>query len=444
MIQTFKSYLKKERLIKSTNTILLAVSGGLDSVVMCDLFHQAGFQFAIAHCNFQLRGKESDEDETFVEALAEKYNVAFHSTSFDTAAYAKKKKLSIQEAARELRYFWFEEIRHQYNYTSLAVAHHRDDSVETFFINLLRGTGIRGLHGILHQQGNIIRPLLFAGREELESYSKKKKLKYREDSSNESDKYLRNRIRHHLIPLLEELRSGATQQINSTMEHIRSVEAVYSDAIQQKRNSIVKEENGVVKLSIQKIKKLEPVDIYLFELLSPFGFNIEMVHEIVSAFDSISGKQFVSKTHRLIKDRDFLLLEEIKNKKSKNSLLKVKAGQKKLVITGKEIQMRTILKNKQLKLLLSKNIAQLDHAKLKFPLVCRTWQKGDTFQPIGMKGKKKLSDFLTDQKLSVIEKENTFVLLSGNDIVWVVGHRIDERYRVIDTTKKIFFAELSK
>lgn len=443
MIQTFKSYLKKERLIKSTNTILLAVSGGLDSVVMCDLFHQAGFQFAIAHCNFQLRGKESDEDETFVEALAEKYNVAFHSTSFDTAAYAKKKKLSIQEAARELRYFWFEEIRHQYNYTSLAVAHHRDDSVETFFINLLRGTGIRGLHGILHQQGNIIRPLLFAGREELESYSKKKKLKYREDSSNESDKYLRNRIRHHLIPLLEELRSGATQQINSTMEHIRSVEAVYSDAIQQKRNSIVKEENGVVKLSIQKIKKLEPVDIYLFELLSPFGFNIEMVHEIVSAFDSISGKQFVSKTHRLIKDRDFLLLEEIKKEK-KEELVNVKAGQKIVHCADQKILIKTIANDKQFKLLLSKNIAQLDLAKLKFPLVCRVWQKGDVFQPIGMKGKKKLSDFLTDQKLSIIEKENTLVLLSGKDIIWVVGHRIDERYKVNDSTKKIFFAELHK
>lgn len=444
MLQQFIDHIKKEFSFKKNETILLTISGGLDSVVMCDLFHQAGLQFAIAHCNFQLRGKESDEDEDFVEALAEKYDVAFHSVSFDTAVYTKNKKLSIQEAARELRYSWFEEIRKQYNYSAIAVAHHRDDSVETFFINLLRGTGIRGLHGILPQQGNIIRPLLFTGRKELEAYSKKRKLKFREDSSNESDKYLRNRIRHHLIPMLEELRPGAAQQIDLTMEHLRSVEAIYLDTIEQKRRSVMEKETGLINFSIKKLKKLVPVHVYLFEFLSPFGFNMETVHEIESALDSISGKQFVTKTHRLIKDRDFLLLEEIKNKKSKNSLLKVKAGQKKLVIAGKEIHMRTILKDKKFKLLLSKNIAQLDHAKLKFPLVCRTWQKGDAFQPIGMKGKKKLSDFLTDQKLSVIEKENTFVLLSGNDIVWVVGHRIDERYRVIDTTKKIFFAELSK
>lgn len=443
MLQKFIDYTKKEFSLKKKDTILLAVSGGIDSVVMCDLFHQAGFQFAIAHCNFQLRGKESDEDETFVEALAEKYNVAFHSVSFDTAAFAKKKKLSIQEAARELRYSWFEEIRQQYNYTSIAIAHHRDDSVETFFINLLRGTGIRGLHGILPQQENIIRPLLFTGRKELESYSKNKKLKYRDDSSNESDKYLRNRIRHHLIPLLEELRSGATQQINSTMEHIRSVEAVYSNTIRQKRNSIVIEENDIVKFSIQKIKKLDPIHLYLFEFLSPFGFNMDTVHEINAALDSISGKQFVSKTHRLIKDRDFLLLEEIKKEK-KEELVKVKDAQKIVLCADQKILIKTIAKDKQFKLLLSKNIAQLDLAKLKFPLVCRVWQKGDIFQPIGMKGKKKLSDFLTDQKLSIIEKEKTLVLLSGKDIVWVVGHRIDERYKVSDFTKKIFFAELHK
>ncbi|MBL7889039.1 MAG: tRNA lysidine(34) synthetase TilS [Bacteroidia bacterium] len=443
MLQQFVDHIKKEFSFKKNETILLAISGGLDSVVMCDLFHQAGLQFAIAHCNFQLRGKESDGDEDFVEALAEKYDVAFHCVSFDTAAYAKKKKLSIQEAARELRYSWFEELRTQYNYSAIAVAHHRDDSVETLFINLLRGTGIRGLHGILPQQGNIIRPLLFAGRKELEAYSKKRKLKFREDSSNESDKYLRNRIRHHLIPMLEELRPGAAQQIDLTMEHLRSVEAIYLDAIEKKRRSVMEKESGLVKFSIKKIKKLVPVHVYLFEFLSPFGFNMETVLEIESALDAISGKQFATKTHRLIKDRDFLLLEEIK-KEQKPVFFKVKAGQKKLVIADHEIKIKTILKDKQFKVLLSKNIAQLDHAKLKFPLVCRTWQKGDVFQPIGMKGKKKLSDFLTDQKLSVIEKENTLVLLSGNDIVWVVGHRIDERYKVIDTTKKIFFAELSK
>ncbi|MBN8696641.1 MAG: tRNA lysidine(34) synthetase TilS [Bacteroidetes bacterium] len=443
MLQQFTDHIKKEFSFKKNETILLAISGGLDSVVMCDLFHQAGLQFAIAHCNFQLRGEESDEDENFVEALAEKYDVAFHSVSFDTAAYAKKKKMSIQEAARGLRYSWFEELRAQYNYSAIAVAHHRDDSVETFFINLLRGTGIRGLHGILPQQGNIIRPLLFTGRKELEAYSKKRKLKFREDSSNESDKYLRNRIRHHLIPMLEELRPGAAQQIDLTMEHLRSVEAIYLDAIEQKRRSVMEKENGLIKFSIKKIKKFVPVHVYLFEFLSPFGFNMETVREIESALDSISGKQFVTKTHRLIKDRDFLLLEEIK-KEQKTGLLKVKAGQKKLIFADHEILMRTILKDKKFKLLLSKNIAQLDHAKLKFPLVCRTWQKGDVFLPIGMKGKKKLSDFLTDQKLSVIEKENSFVLLSGKDIVWVVGYRIDERYKVTDFTRKIFFAELSK
>ena len=318
MLNSFTTYIKKEKLFSKTNTILLTVSGGIDSIVMCELFHQAGLKFGIAHCNFQLRGEESDTDELFVEELAEKYDVQFHSVSFNTAAYAKKNKLSIQLAARKLRYDWFEEIRSQFDYNYIATAHHQDDSIETFFINLIRGTGIAGLHGILPKQNSIIRPLLFTNKKEIELFAKKNKLKFREDSSNASDKYVRNKIRHQLIPLLKELNPNIHQTIADDIQRLSETEKVYKKEITNKRSKIITEDRNGIRISIKALKKLNPIAPYLFEFLYPLGFNSSTTDEIIESLNKQSGKQFFSATHRLIKDRDFLFIES--RNKTKESI----------------------------------------------------------------------------------------------------------------------------
>jgi tRNA(Ile)-lysidine synthase len=454
MIASLTSYIQKKNLFSSSEKILLTVSGGMDSVLMCELFHKAKLNFGIAHCNFQLRAKESDEDELFVETLAEKYNVPFHSIKFETAAFAKKNKLSIQVAARELRYQWFEEIREQYNYQYIATAHHQDDSIETFFINLIRGTGIAGLHGILPKQGTIIRPLLFTTRKEIEAYTKKHKLNYREDSSNASDKYVRNKIRHQLIPVLKELNPSFESAVNMSIQHLREVELIYKNDIEAKRAKVVKtspqpspqerEQVSVYTISIRSLKKLIPLNAYLYEFLKPFNFNASTVEEIIAALDGESGKQFFSLTHRLIKDRKFLLVDSLELRvKSKNILtFHIKKNQREFEADGLKIKFNSEPKTQDFKLKTLNSQAALDFDILNFPLEIRKWQTGDAFYPFGMKGKKKLSDFFIDKKLSIAQKENTWLLTSAGNVVWVIGQRIDERFKITDKTRKIYFVEL--
>lgn len=440
MLQAFIQHIQQHALFNPADTILLTVSGGIDSVVMCELFHQSELRFAIAHCNFGLRDAESDGDETFVEALAEKYDVPFHSTSFATAAFAKKNKLSMQAAARQLRYEWFEEVRKHYKYTCMATAHHRGDSVETFFINLLRGTGIAGLHGILPKQGKIIRPLLFADKESITAFAKKNKLKHRDDSSNASDKYLRNNIRHSLIPALKKLNPAVESTIESGMQHLHDVEIIYREAVEKKRKKILREEKNGFSLSITELKKLHPLRTYLYEFLKPFHFNSAIAEEIANALDEEPGKQFFSPTHRLVKDRKLLLVEE-KNKQPVKSIA-VSAATKTLPLGEGTITFRTLARKPDFVLPASATMAALDFNKLEFPLEIRGWQKGDAFQPIGMKGRKKLSDLFTDKKLSLSEKENVRVLVSQGEIVWVIGLRPDERFKIGAQTTKIYFVEL--
>ncbi len=451
MLNLFSTYIKKEKLFSKTDSILLTVSGGIDSIVLCELFHQAGLKFGIAHCNFQLRGGESDVDELFVEELAEKYEVQFHSVAFDTSAFAKKNKLSIQVAARQLRYQWFEEIRIQFDYKYIATAHHEDDSIETFFINLIRGTGISGLHGILPKQNNIIRPLLFTGKEQIELFAKKNKLKHREDSSNASDKYVRNKIRHQLIPLLKELNPNIHKTIAEDIQRLRDTEKVYKKAIADKRSKIITEDENGIRITIKELKKLKPLEAYLFEFLYPLGFNSATVNEIIGSLNRQSGKQFYSPTHRLIKDRDFLLVgsrksgegsqekEEKKGRKEKqNKSFQIKKNQTKLLLEGATFHFKVLAKTPNTQLRSPNYIGNIDFNKLKFPLEIRKWEKGDAFYPLGMKGKKKLSDFFIDKKISILEKENTLLLLSDNQIVWVIGLRLDDRFKVTDKTKKIY------
>ncbi len=350
--------------------------------------------------------------------------------------------MSIQVAARELRYKWFEEIRKDFNYKYIATAHHRDDSVETFFINLIRGTGIAGLHGILPKQGNIIRPMLFTGKEEIIKFAKKNKLKHREDSSNASDKYLRNKIRQTLMPVLKELNPSIEDTLTATIHRLRDIEKVFGLDVENKKKKCIKKGKNGLLISIQELKKLDPINTYLFEFLKPFNFNETSVHAIAGALDAESGKQFLSDTHRLIKDRLNLIVEsrhsDTEKKKSEYSIAKM---QIQLIAEDLRLEMKMV-SAKNFKLKFDKNVVCLNFDKLAFPLKLRRWKLGDTFQPLGMKGKKKLSDFFTDNKFSISEKENVWLLTSANKIVWIVGHRMDERYKVNGKTKQIYFVNM--
>ena len=441
MLVSLFNHIETQNLCTQADTTLLTVSGGIDSVVMCELFRKAGLKFAIAHCNFQLREAESDQDEEFVESLAGHYNVAFHSIAFDTAKYAKKNNLSIQLAARELRYKWFEEIRQEYNYRFIATAHHVNDSIETFLINFSRGTGIAGLHGILPKQGNIVRPLLFATKQEIESFAKKNNLKYREDSSNTSDKYTRNKIRHHIIPVLKELNSDFENAASLTIQRLLQTETIYEGAIARHRTAIVKTTGDTTTIAIPSLKKLVPLASYLYEFLKPFNFNPATIDEIRDVLDGETGKQFFSSTHRLVKDRANLIIRELKAKeKEEPATYKIKKNQKECITETFSLQFEKLKKQE---LSPSPLIASIDFDKLEFPLEIKKWQKGDVFYPLGMKGKKKLSDFLIDKKLSLFQKENTWLVVSGKKVVWVIGLRLDDRFKVTNTTSIVYKISLA-
>jgi len=440
MQKALANYFLKEKLFSLNNTILLAVSGGIDSVVLCDLLYKHKIRFAIAHCNFKLRNKESDEDAVFAEQLAEKYNVPFHSISFPTKQISRKNKESMQVTARNLRYEWFEKIRKEFKYDFIATAHHQNDSIETFFINLLRGSGIKGLKGISGKNGKIIRPLLFATKEQIIDYAKKNKLKHREDSSNLSDKYLRNKIRLKLIPLLKKTSPSFQEIIIRDLNYLTEVEKIYNIAVDSQRKKIIAKKENDYFISIKKLRKLESPKTYLYEFLKPFGFNSSTSNKIFLHLNGESGKLFFSANYELLIDREYLIIKE-SNKKIKEKTKPITFKSKQLRL--KDLILKFDVSTYKPNFPKTKNIAAIDFDKLKFPLSVRKWQEGDFFHPIGMKGnKKKLSDFFIDNKFSVFDKENCWILTSNNQIVWIVGHRLDERYKVTEKTRKIYFAEI--
>jgi tRNA(Ile)-lysidine synthase len=442
MLDAFLNYITRENLFASGDRILLAVSGGMDSVAMAELFYMAGFDFGIAHCNFALRGDESDADEVFVKAMADKMRVPVHVKRFKTRDYAREHHLSIQMAARELRYEWFDEIRHHKRYVCVATAHHGDDRIETFFINLVRGTGLSGLRGILPKQGAIIHPLLFTFRNEIEKFIRENDLAYRTDVSNASDKYLRNRIRHHIIPELEKIDPLFRRSITATIERIRDAEQVYHMKVDEGLEKIVVRNDDTVTVSIPELQSLVPVDCYLFELLSPFGFNDSTINQIRESLGSSSGKQFLSVTHRVIKDRGHLVIVRKKSslKKSMDQIFIDRVTT--LLDDPVKLKLTVIEDVRHYTVTDNPDIAGLDYDKLSFPLQLRKWRQGDFFYPLGLKKRKKLSDFFIDEKLSIVEKERTWLVVSGDDIVWIVGRRIDHRYRITNHTERVYEIEL--
>jgi len=412
----------------------------MDSVVMCELFNKAGFKFGIAHCNFKLRGDESDGDQNFVKALADKLNVNFHTIDFETAKIAEERKISTQMAARDLRYEWFEKILKENTYKFIATAHHKDDQVETLLINLLRGTGIAGLHGILPKQKNLIRPMLEFSRDHIEKYVLEHSIKFREDSSNASDKYLRNKIRHQLVPILEEMKSGSIETIHDNILRFRDAELIYQKQIQQVKNELLVKEGKYWTISIPKLQEFDPISTYLYELLKDFGFSFSQCEDILTNIEGIAGKKFRSESHELLKDRDSLIIRMI-SEVPKNETLSLGLDE---ITAPIKLKLKKIRKTSDFRISRSPDLVQFDSSQISFPLQLRKWKNGDKFYPLGCTYKKKVSDFFIDKKVNLFEKENAYVLCSGEDIIWVIGYQIDNRFRIRPETSEMLQIEFVK
>ena len=434
MKNNFITYIKSNQLFSKNDKIILAISGGIDSICLANLFLETKYNVEYAHCNFKLRGDESDKDLEFVKELASKNNIPFHSVCFETKDYSKNNQLSIQMAARELRYNWFEQLRVKIKADYIAIAHNLDDKVETFFINITRGTGLKGVTSMKKQNGFIVRPLMFAKRIEIENYILNNNLKYREDSSNKSTVYLRNKIRHELIPVLKEMNPSILETVNKEINVLDDVYTIYKNYISLKVNDLLLKEKDRILISKKKLLKLSYLNTFIYEIFNSYGFT---------DFDSISravkgevGKQFFSSSHKLLIDREFLIIEnnkmcEFEEIYLQDSTLSI---EKPISISFK------ILKNNQS--LIHDFSACFDFDKLKFPLKIRKWKNGDRFIPLGMKNFKNLSDFFIDAKLDSFSKHHTYLLCSGNDIIWVIGYRIDDRYKITSKTKKMYIANL--
>ncbi len=441
LLPQFKKYIEKEHLFDANHQLLIAVSGGVDSVVLCNLISQIGNKFSIAHCNFQLRGGESDRDELFVRSLADSYSVQCLVRGFDTQKYAAEKKVSIQVAARELRYEWFYELVDSLEVadegkrrTLIVTAHHLDDNVETLLMNFFKGTGLAGMRGMLPVHGKIVRPLLFARKEELLSYAKENKLQWVEDSSNESDKYSRNYLRHQLVPIIEKIFPTAIENLDDNIQRFRELEKFHEEVIHLQLEKLVEQRGEELHIPILKLKKLSSSKTIIHALITRFGFGPAAIEEVLHLLDSETGKYLLSKSHRILKNRNWLII----------SPLQIEA-QEQIVVDDwvEKVSFRDgelLLKQKpagNVELIGNNGKALLDQDKIKFPLILRKWRPGDYFYPLGMKKKKKLARFFIDQKLSLTQKEKAWVIEMNKKIVWVVGLRIDDRFKITPNTKKI-------
>lgn len=433
--EKFIDYNNQHKLAGSMKRILLAVSGGLDSVVLCALFKQAGYAFAIAHCNFKLRGDESDADAAFVQTLAADYRVKFYGKEFSTKEYTEVHKYSIQVAARELRYAWFEEIRVAEKFDFIATAHHLNDNIETVLFNLAKGTGIKGLRGMLPKHGKLIRPLLFASREEIDAFAKQHNLTWREDSSNTEDKYSRNYIRHNIVPMFKELNPAFETSFANNLTIFSELETQFDAHFRKLSKTLFFQRHGDVYIAIEALKKLTGRRTILFTYLQPFGFTPSQVDDILSGLSNSPGRQFFTPDARLIQDRRFLILTKGNASEASEHFIEQDTNE---ILTNDFLLKQSKQENAGTVIEKSLLIAMIDAAKITYPLVLRRWKAGDYFYPIGMNNKKKkLKKFLTDIKLPLHEKEKVWVLESDKRIVWVVGQRLDERFKITEQTKQL-------
>lgn len=433
MLLKFQNHLSAQFPFLQKAKILIAVSGGLDSMVLLDLISKSNLEFAVAHCNFQLRGDESDADENFVKSYCETNSLLGFFQKFDTKQFSEDEKLSIQVAARKLRYEWFYELIKTKNYDFIATAHHLDDQLETFLIHFSRGTGLDGLTGIPSQNDKIIRPLMIFSRAEIETFANENQLKWREDSSNVSDKYVRNKIRHHVVPILKELNPSFLDSFENTIQNLKQAQSLVDDASRIVYRKVVQDVANQKKINLNELLQLPNYQAYLYQWLKPFGFSAwQDIYDLVNAQ---SGKQIFSEHFRLLKDRETLIIEPKTDRISDEYFIKKSQSELNFPLKLKLSYVSEIGKSD------TKTIF-VDAEALKFPLQLRKWLEGDYFYPFGMNGKKKVSKFFKDDKFSLIEKRNTWLLCSDNQIVWLVGKRMDERFKITENTQTILKIQL--
>lgn len=435
MLKEFKKHISLNFSNLQEQPFLLACSGGVDSVVLAHLCAKINLDFALVHCNFKLRDADSDADERFVEQLALDLGKKYFSSSFDTVGYIKTNKVSVQMAARELRYNWFNKLLDTTQYALVVTAHQADDNLETFIINLSRGTGIEGLIGIPAQTEAIARPLLPFSREQILAYAAAENITWREDVSNAETKYLRNKIRHKILPQLKELHPTFLENFEKTQHYLRQTGRVSQQHISKLKAEIFEEKDSVIAIRIAELKKLNPVNDYLYGLFSEYGFT--QWEDIANLIAAMSGKEVLSKTHRLVKNREHLLLQSLSQITSE----KYKILESQTTIVNPiyiDFQLVKTIEES------SRNYIYVDKSTLTFPLILRKWEEGDSFHPYGMRGKKKLSKFFKDEKVDVISKAEQWLLCSNDKIVWVVGKRADDRFKVSEETQEILKISLLK
>jgi tRNA(Ile)-lysidine synthase len=441
MLNEFNKYISEHKLLTPGERVLLAVSGGIDSMVMTHIILRSGYVAGIAHCNFSLRADESDKDEKMVQQYAAKNNIPFYTTRFDTKTFAKEKGLSVQMAARELRYKWFETIRRKYKYDKIAIAHNLNDNIETVLINLIRGTGITGLTGMKSMNNRIIRPILFATRNDIIKYSKRHRIAYREDMSNADTKYLRNKIRHNVIPVLKEMNPSIEITLNDTAERLSGLYEIVSDYIYDLRRKITEEKNNFITLNISLLRPYLHNRTILFELFRPFGISNVQLNDLIRVIQGKTGGQLFTGTHRIIKNRKEIIVTheqdvkyntyEINNIQDFEGAPGIRSAEYFDIKGSFEIPS-------------DPNTACLDADKITFPVIIRRWKTGDYFYPLGMRNKKKLSDYFINSKYSIVDKENILIMESEGKIVWIIGDRIDNRFRITSSTKKNLLIKSAK
>ena len=435
-----ESYILEYELLDFDKVIIVGVSGGTDSVVLLHVLLSLGYNCAVAHCNFKLRMEASESDSLFVRKLAISLNIPHYSIDFETVEYAKSHGISIEMAARDLRYEWFSDLYAQLDAQAIAVAHHADDSIETMLMNLVRGTGLKGLTGIHPKNGKVVRPLLCCTRKEIEQYRIENQLQHVEDASNATLDYTRNKFRNQVIPLLEEINPSVRQTLYQTLSRFDGILSVYDRAINDTISQVTSTEGELIKINIEQLQQSAHVTTVLYEMLHPYGFSNDTIEKISLQLESESGKSFFSDTHRLIKDRDCFILQPLQ---SRDELVYEIYENQIEISTPISLKINKLTKTGDFSLSKENSCALLDYSKLKFPLILRKWQEGDTFYPLGMNKRKKVSDFFIDNKFSLIQKEQTWLLLSADEIVWVVGCRIDNRYRITENTQEVFEIKLA-
>jgi tRNA(Ile)-lysidine synthase len=433
MTEAFKKFIADNNLISPGDLVLLAVSGGIDSMVMAHLFLQERYDVGIAHCNFSLRGRESDKDEEMVRQFAETNNITFHCKRFDTRSYARTNRISIQMAARDLRYKWFNELMKENGYTSIAIAHNLNDNIETLLINLTRGTGLAGLAGMKPVNNDIIRPLLFATRKEIQIYRDQNNVIFREDRSNADTKYIRNKIRHLVLPVLKEINSSIEITLNETAERFAGFNDIVSEYVMQLREQVSEEQEDLVTFNLGRLKKHLHNKVLLYELFKPYGITNPLITDLIKVIEGSTGGQIITESHRIIKNRNEIIISSVETVAETSYIIDGAEG---FCVFPGISSARNVKITETYEIPSDPHIACIDSGKISFPLTIRKWKAGDYFYPLGMKQKKKLSDYFVDNKYSIFDKENIFILESDGQIVWLIGDRIDDRFKITPDTKK--------